>query len=46
MLAQLDLGEDEELSWGGLCPRMEVGEMEMELGRSDSKERWRYGLKR
>ena len=45
MLAQLDLEEDEELSWGGLCPRVEVEEIELEIEKADGKEWWEYRLK-
>src|SRR5258705_406963 len=44
MLAQLDLEEDEELSWGGLCPRVQVDELDLELGSTDNRDWWEYRL--
>ena len=44
MLASLGLQENEELSWGGGCPRVDIKEVELELGRPDSKEWWETRL--
>ena len=37
MLAQLGLEENEELSWGGTCPEIEIPEIQLELGGTNAK---------
>ena len=44
LLAQLDLEQEEILSWGGTCTKIAIKEIELELGKTDSKESWEYKL--
>ena len=44
MLAQLGLEGDEELSWGGGCPTVEIREVQLELGGRDNKLWWESQL--
>ena len=44
MLAQLGLEENEDLSWGGTCPKTEIQEIQLELGGMDDKIWWETQL--
>ena len=44
MVAQLGLEENEELSWGGECPKVEIQEIDLELGGTNDKKWWETWL--
>ena len=43
-MAQVGLEENEELSWGGECPKVVIQEIDLELGGTDNKKWWETRL--
>ena len=44
MIAQLGLEENEELSWGDRCPKVEIQAINLELGGTDDRKWWETRL--